>query len=104
MSDIGGRIIGSRGHQKRPNQVAASKVGPGPPDPVLCGGGVVQQLSITDQPRFLMICWALWQTRNKKMMEQLQQDPLQIVRTDQFLVNYIQACARMRVGGEGPVT
>ncbi|KAK4420267.1 hypothetical protein Salat_2439800 [Sesamum alatum] len=37
--------------------------------------GVLQKLDHSEAARFLTLCWALWQNRNKKVMEGKLQDP-----------------------------
>ncbi|KAK4417134.1 hypothetical protein Salat_2538900 [Sesamum alatum] len=57
--------------------------------------GVFQQLSKEDQARFFTICWALWQQRNKVLMEGKSLEPIKVVEhANDFLSSYQDARRR----------
>ncbi|KAK4424596.1 hypothetical protein Salat_1653200 [Sesamum alatum] len=59
---------------------------------------VSMSLEEDNRARFLTLCWALWQNPNRKLMENVQQDPLQVVRSAlSFLSRYHEARQRLRV-------
>ncbi|KAK4425080.1 hypothetical protein Salat_1701800 [Sesamum alatum] len=58
--------------------------------------GVLQRLNQFDAARFLTICWALWQNRNKKVMEGTEQDPQRVVSEALLLLDQYQK-ARMKL-------
>ncbi|KAK4438248.1 hypothetical protein Salat_0159000 [Sesamum alatum] len=46
-----------------------------------------------NRARFLTLCWALWMNWNRKLMENVQQDPLQVV---QSALSFLSCCQEAR--------
>ncbi|KAL0313476.1 UNVERIFIED_CONTAM: putative mitochondrial protein [Sesamum radiatum] len=60
---------------------------------------VVQRLDKKEGGRFVTICWALWQNRNKKRMEGLDQEPLKLVREAlNLLFQYQDVRIKLKLG------
>ncbi|KAL0336264.1 UNVERIFIED_CONTAM: putative mitochondrial protein [Sesamum radiatum] len=59
----------------------------------------IHKLDKEDRAKFLTVCWALWQNRNKKRMEDIEQDPRRVVH-DAFLLlqKYQEARTKLKVG------
>ncbi|KAL0444326.1 UNVERIFIED_CONTAM: putative mitochondrial protein [Sesamum latifolium] len=51
---------------------------------------VIQDLDSKEGERFAVICWALWQNRNKKRMEGLDQEPLRVIMNALSLLSQYQ--------------
>ncbi|KAK4413927.1 hypothetical protein Salat_2805500 [Sesamum alatum] len=47
---------------------------------------VLSRLERDATPRFLMLCWALWRNRNRRMMEGVIWEPLRVVNDAQLLL------------------
>ncbi|KAK4417163.1 hypothetical protein Salat_2541900 [Sesamum alatum] len=59
----------------------------------------VKKLDTEEGARFLTVCWALWQNRNRRRVEGIVSDPQRVIRDAQnFLTQYVEARSRMKLG------
>ncbi|KAK4420162.1 hypothetical protein Salat_2429100 [Sesamum alatum] len=59
----------------------------------------IRRLGLKGTPRFLMLCWALWRNRNRRRMEGVVWEPLQVVNDALLLLSqYQEARTKLRLG------